>query len=132
MMAARKGAIVPEKSIIFRNELGPYREGRRAAATTDMETGEITFYAHSISDKNYWISSSIMDHELSHWMDYRFSISNYGYEEIDEIRAYTRQIQSPDFVKTPTYYQTGAVRLLNGYLNKYNRQAYPCTSMDMC
>ncbi len=128
-LAAHKGLNVPAESIVFDGTRRVvWSNGHWAAATTNLKTGLMTFYGATIEDGNYWITSSIVDHEYSHWLQHKFPSAT----AIHEIRAYHHQIQQPDFHSTPRYFQDGTIRQLWRQLNEYDPARYPCKTMEQC
>ncbi len=123
-LAEWAGTLISPKEIAYVD--APYLivNGKKAAAYTNMETGVITFSNGAFQDNNFWIAHSVLVHEYSHWIDWRFDAR---YKEMDEVRAYRNQINDHFFERTPKWYQDAVQEQL-----KYEEGIFQCLEMATC
>ena len=135
-LANYKGTLIPDKDITYKDVDGPLLLQGRAGAETNPTTGEMVFYRNAFKKNNFWIISSIMDHEYSHWLDHAFgrpqSSSPVDPRDQDEIRAYKRQEESPDFLKTPEYFRSGVREVRESYEHDFRVETGACKHFDRC
>jgi RHS repeat-associated protein len=123
-LAEWAGTLIPPEKIAYVDAPYLISNGKKAAAVTNMETGIITFSNGAYQDSNFWIANSVLTHEYSHWVDWRFDAR---YKEMDEVRAYRRQINDHYFERTPKWYQDAVKTQL-----KYEEGIFNCLEMATC
>jgi RHS repeat-associated protein len=118
-IASKKGMIIQDEHLIYKHEKGPWNPQAGGFAAAEMDNGDIILYANSFDGNNYWELSSIIVHEYSHWLVWRFNLPGNTNNNLSESIAYKAQMDGTDFAKTTAAFQAHTNTMYTYYNNEY-------------
>ena len=133
-MNSRLGLLVQNEMISYVDELGPLTPLGRAEAQ-ELE-GYIIFYKNAFDGSNSFMKlTSIMEHEYSHWLDWRFKLPGYNNANLSEANAYEYQMNSPTFGKLSPETQAWITSMQEYYRAEYRLETtgfHACRRLEDC
>nr|WP_298156304.1 FG-GAP-like repeat-containing protein [uncultured Pseudoxanthomonas sp.] len=134
LMNSRLGLLVQNEMISYVDELGPLTPLGRADAQ-ELE-GYIIFYKNAFDGSNSFMKlTSIMEHEYSHWLDWRFKLPGYNNANLSEANAYEYQMNSPTFGKLSPETQAWITSMQEYYRAEYRLETtgfHACRRLEDC
>lgn len=126
-MSQMSGKLWQDDMIKYVNDLGPLVEYGRAAA--GVSNGIATFYKNAFDGHTYWNLYSMVEHEYSHWLEWRFDLPGSQNAVLSEQNAYRNQTNNIYFDRATPSYRGHIINMSN----IYNRLMVPsCAHTNSC